>query len=593
MPSRTIICIATLFAATTVAAVARQHFSQVDIAVHIVNPEQLEPTPSRVEQLHVPDGFSATVFARNLGHPRELAVSDDGTVYATRRDAGDILALRDADGDGRADQVRTAVRRPMLHGIAFAGRKAYFVGVTDVFSADVKADGTFENIARIIDDLPQGGQHADRTIQMGPDKYLYLSVGSTCNTCNETTPESATILRMAPDGQSREIFASGLRNTIGFDWHPTTGQMFGVDNGIDFLGDDDQVEELNAISKGKQYGWPYVYAKSKIYPHGEPPGEITAEEWARLSQEPVLTYTAHSAPMQMAFYAGAQFPAEYDGDAFVAMRGSWNRRPPSGYEVVRIHFRDGQPVQMTPFLTGFLTSSGGHPAFFGRPVGVAVAKDGALLVSDDTNGIVYRVAYQGSTRTTAAGAPQVSRPVATTGTAAPPPAALARERAEGRSPNQLSVDSPAFTSAHAIPLPYSSYGEKFSPALTWTSAPQATKSFAMIMEDPDAKQPKPFVHWLLYNVPATTTRLHESIPGDPRLVEPAGALQGRNSRGQVGYMGPKPPHGDPAHHYHFEMFALDTMLSAEPGLDREALLKAINGHVLASGEVVGTFAAPK
>jgi Raf kinase inhibitor-like YbhB/YbcL family protein len=463
-----------------------------------------------------------------------------------------------------------------------------------VFTADVRGDGTFENVARIADDLPAGGQHADRTIQIGPDKYLYISVGSTCNTCNETTPESATMLRMSPDGHSREIFASGLRNTIGFGWQPGTGQMFGVDNGIDFLGDDDQVEELNAISKGKQYGWPYVYAKSKIYPHGEPPGDVTPEEWARLSQEPVLTYTAHAAPMQMAFYAAGQFPAEYNGDAFVAMHGSRNRRPPSGYEVVRVHFRSGQPVQIAPFLTGFLTTSGGHPAFFGRPMGVAIAKDGALLVSDDTNGVIYRVAYRGTSRTTTAAAtPPVNRPVATSGTATPPPSALARERTEGRATSQLAISSPAFTAGQSIPTPYSSYGERFSPALAWTGTPQGTKSLAVIMEDPDAAQPKPFVHWLLYNLPVTTTRLHESMPGDPRLVEPGGALQGRNSRGQIGYMGPKPPHGDPAHHYHFEVFALDTMLSVEPGLDREALLKAMTGHVLASGEVVGTFAAPK
>jgi Raf kinase inhibitor-like YbhB/YbcL family protein len=249
---------------------------------------------------------------------------------------------------------------------------------------------------------------------------------------------------------------------------------------------------------------------------------------------------------------------------------------------------------MVPFLTGFLTTHDGHPAFFGRPMGVAVTRDGVLLVSDDANGVVYRVAYQNGSRTTAEAVTQpANTPVGTSGTTAAPSTTLARERAEGRASNQLAVSSPAFNSGQTIPLPYTSYGERFSPALGWTSAPRATKSFAIIVEDPDAAQPKPFVHWLLYNLPGTTLQLHESIPADPRLVDPSGALQGRNSRGQIGYMGPKPPHGDAAHHYHFEVFALDTTLPVTSGLDREALLKAVNGHVLASGEVVGTFAAPK
>jgi Raf kinase inhibitor-like YbhB/YbcL family protein len=263
--------------------------------------------------------------------------------------------------------------------------------------------------------------------------------------------------------------------------------------------------------------------------------------------------------------------------------------------VVRIRFRDGQPVHIDPFLSGFLTTNGGHPAFFGRPMGLAIGKDGALLVSDDANGVIYRVAYQGPNNTTAA-APRATPPaVGTSGvTPAPGSGTLAMARLNDRGASaRLSVSSPAFTPGQAIPVPYSQYGERFSPALTWTGAPAATKSFAVVVEDPDAKEPKPFVHWLLYNVPPATQRLHESLPGDQRLAEPPGAMQGRNSRGQVGYMGPRPPQGDPAHHYHFEVFALDTTLAVNPGLDREALLGAMKGHVLASGEVLGTFAAPK
>lgn len=579
--------VAVLVLGSAAGVAVQDRLIQKELISHVVNPEQLPPSPQQVNLLKVPDGFAVTVFARDLGRPRVIAVAGDGSVYVTRREPGDILVLRDTDGDGRADQARTAVRRPMLHGLTLDDRRAYFIGVSDLFSADIQADGTFANVTRTVDDLPAGGQHGNRTIRLGPDRMLYVSVGSTCNSCNESTPESATIVRLSLDGTSREIFASGLRNTIGFDWEPRTGELYGMDNGIDFLADDDQPEELNHIEHGKQYGWPYVYGKSAIYPHGDPPGEVTREEWARLSQEPVLTHTAHAAPMEMAFYTGAQFPAEYRGDAFAAMHGSWNRQPPSGYEVVRIRFQDGRPTRIEPFLQGFLTGGGGHPVIIGRPMGVAIAKDGALLVSDDANGVIYRIAYRGTA--TAAGPALASvKPAAVT-----PPAggdAFALARRETQTGGRLAVASSAFAEGSAIPAPYSQYGERFSPALSWTGAPAATRSFAIMLEDPDAKQPKPFVHWLVYNLPPATTRLPESIPAALRLADPKGALQGRNSRGAIGYMGPRPPAGDPPHHYHFEVFALDTLLAVAPGLDREGVLKALGGHVLASGETVGTFA---
>ena len=574
---------------------AQDHPTSVEVVGHIVRPQRLDRTPQDIQRLDVPNGFSISVFAENLGKPRMLAVADDGSVYVTRREPGDVLVLRDTNGDGRADEMRTAVRRPMLHGIALDGKKVYVVGVTDIFSADVQPDGTFANVVRIVDDLPDGGQHANRTIGIGPDKYLYLSVGSTCNACNETSPESATILRMSPDGKSRTIFASGLRNTIGFDWSPGTGELFGMDNGIDWLGDDEQSEELNHIEQGKQYGWPYVFGQGKLNPQGEPPGEVSAVEWARLSQEPVLMYAAHSAPMQMVFYTSGQFPAEYRGDAFVALHGSWNRRTPSGYEVVRIRFQNGTPVKIEPFLTGFLTSNNGQSGVIGRPVGLAVARDGALLVSDDANGVIYRIASRAPVNTTSSrSTAPTGRTVGTVGTSGRPssPAAngeLAMARPETRAVATLSVTAHAFPAGQAIPSPYTQYGERFSPALEWNSVPEGTKSFAVLMEDPDARAPKPFVHWLLYNVPATTMRLYESVPAVMRLADPAGALQGRNSRGQIGYVGPRPLAGDPPHHYHFQVFALDTMLPVQPGVDRETLLAAMEGHVVARGEHVGTF----
>jgi glucose/arabinose dehydrogenase len=150
---------------------------------------KVDATPERIAGLKVPSGYKVSVFAEGLGKPRMIAVSADGTVYVTRRDPGDIVMLRDTNHDGRADERRIAVRRPQLHGLTIIGTRAYFVGVTDVFAADVAADGTFANITRLADDLPEGGQHADRTIAVGPDGNLYITVGSTCNECEEPIPK--------------------------------------------------------------------------------------------------------------------------------------------------------------------------------------------------------------------------------------------------------------------------------------------------------------------------------------------------------------------------------------------------------------------
>ena len=153
-------------------AVLQKRAANVQLVDHVVKPEQLSPTPGQVQRLKAPAGFSVSAFAEGLGKPRILDVADDGSVYVTRREPGNVLVLRDTDGDGRADRIRTAVRRPMLHGIAIDGRRVYLVSVKDVFTADINSNGSFENITRIVDDLLEGGQHANRTIRIGPDKQL-------------------------------------------------------------------------------------------------------------------------------------------------------------------------------------------------------------------------------------------------------------------------------------------------------------------------------------------------------------------------------------------------------------------------------------
>lgn len=188
-----------------------------------------------------------------------------------------------------------------------------------------------------------------------------------------------------------------MRNTIGCGFEPSAGQLYGIDHGIDWLGDNEQHEEFNRIEKDARYGWPYVYAMSRFNPQDTPP-DMSFSEYAEGSKEPIGLHVPHAAPMQMAFYTGDAFPEEYRGDAFVAFRGSWNRQPPSGYEVMRVDFEDGEPVAMEPFLTGFLMEDEASPTGWGnmgRLAGLAQGPDGALYLSDDTGGMFYRIHYEG------------------------------------------------------------------------------------------------------------------------------------------------------------------------------------------------------
>jgi glucose/arabinose dehydrogenase len=209
---------------------------------HVYKPEQVPATEDRIRGLKVPAGFRVQRFAADLGKPRILAVAPDGAVYVTRPESGDLLMLRDTNNDGVADQQTVVAKKPDLHGVAIDGNRVYLATIREVYAADRRPDGSLGELKQILGDLPDGGQHPNRTLAVGPDRMLYVSVGSSCNACPETNPEHATMLRSALDGQSREIFATGLRNTIGFGWHPATGEMWGADHGIDWLGDDEQKE---------------------------------------------------------------------------------------------------------------------------------------------------------------------------------------------------------------------------------------------------------------------------------------------------------------------------------------------------------------
>lgn len=554
---------------------------------HVLEPRK--KTLASIKDLKVPEGFKVSIFAEHLINPRMMAVAEDGTIYVTRRSVGDVVMLNDRDGNGVAEERKVVANRPQLHGIAVDGDTMYLATVKDVYKTKIAPDGSLGELKRIIDDLPDGGQHPNRTLAVGPDRMLYISVGSTCNACAETSPESATLLRASLDGSKRTIFASGLRNTIGFDWQPRTGALFGMDHNIDWHGNDQPQEELNLLRQGKKYGWPYVLANGFLNPQDDPPGDISLEEWDNASEKPALLYIAHSAPMQMAFYDGKSFPSEYRGSAFVAMRGSWNRKPPSGYEVVRIVFEDGKPVRFEPFLTGFLQEANGGFQRSARPAGLAVAMDGALLISDDENGIIFRVSYQGSAQTVRDNeSSEIEVSDSQAGSKAAARTEVATKTLGLPGTENLTLQSDGFADGDVIPLKYSDYGQKLSPPLSWSKGPEVTKSYVILVDDPDAK-PELVNHWGIYNIPPDVTALPEGLPADASLLQPKGAFQTATTRGATGYFGPKPPAGDPAHHYHFQVFALDTLLALPVGASHDELLAAMRGHVIGTGILVGTF----
>jgi glucose/arabinose dehydrogenase len=364
----------------------------VDGEVGVFRPERRDYSPARLAGLSVASGFVINAFATGLGNTRMLAVRGDD-VYVTRTEEGDVLRLIDANDDGVADSnTPVAQNLENVHGISIQGDVVYLATIHEVMRADIQTDGSFANLTTIIADLPDGGQHFRRTLDVGPDGALYISVGSTCDACAEPNPEHATILRASADGATRAVFASGLRNTIGFDWHPVTDELWGMDHGSDMRGNDIPPDELNRITQGAHYGWPYCFAARQVDPIMQDPVGTTKQQFCATTAPSVLGVQAHSAPIGLTFYSGTAYPIAYQDDAFVAYHGSWNRTEPVGYSVGRLRFEDGQPIGFESFVSGFLIEDGA--AFFGRPAGIITGPDGSLLFSDDVNGVIYRVAVE-------------------------------------------------------------------------------------------------------------------------------------------------------------------------------------------------------
>jgi glucose/arabinose dehydrogenase len=340
------------------------------------------PPGLALERLRLPPGFTIQIWAQVPG-ARSLAIAEDGAKVYVGTAGSEVFAVLDPDRDGLADEVVTVaggLEGP--NGVAVGRDGALFVAERHrIIRLDGDRPGSVVVPAGV---LPESSTHGLRYAAFGPDGRLYVTVGTPCNVCEGRSLEG-TIIRMQPDGHELRIFARGIRNVQGFDWHPITGQMFFTDNGADHLGDLIPPDELNLAHRpGLHFGFPYVYAGGRYPQFRErvPPADPV---------DPVLDFDAHTAPLGIDFYEGGMFPADYGGDAFIAQHGSWNRSEPVGYRIVRVRFEGDLPVVRETFIEGWLDRRG---RFFGRPVDLEELPDRSLLISDDFAGVIYRVTYR-------------------------------------------------------------------------------------------------------------------------------------------------------------------------------------------------------
>jgi len=345
--------------------------------------------PGAQVTLTLPPGFVANIYAQNLNQPRFITFGPDGALYVADRANNRIVYLPDANGDGVADATKIfADNVSTPHSVVYHDG-AWYVGVPSgvVELKDTDGDGVADQRKTLVDNYGQFG-HSTRTVLFLPDGRMVVSVGSSCNVCIEGDSHRAAILVYdGPDAQNEKIFASGLRNAVGLALNPITGDLWATNNGRDLLGDDTPPETVYDVKEGSDYGWPRCHAGDIIDP------DFGSPDACKGVGAPVLKMQAHSAPLGLAFYTGTAFPTEYQGDLFVAFHGSWNRSVPTGYKIVHVHLQNGVvagPVE--DFASGFAQLI--NDDVKGRPVGLAVGSDGALYVSDDKGGFIYRITYK-------------------------------------------------------------------------------------------------------------------------------------------------------------------------------------------------------
>ncbi len=339
----------------------------------------------------VPKGFAVSIFADHLANPRWMAVAPNGDVFLAQPSAGIVSILRDASGHVSVSTFASGFANP--HGLAFHDG-ALYVGDRDAVWKLVYTEGalTAGKKTRITKqhDLGIGG-HSTRDIAFGPDGSLYLAIGSNGNVDTGEPAFRAAVNKVEPDGSLTQ-FATGLRNPVGIAFYPGTDTMWVTVNERDGLGDQLVPDYLTHLEKDAFYGWPYAY----IGDHPDPTVGEKAPDMVAKAKVPDLLFQSHSAPLGLVFYEGDQFPADCKGDAFVSLHGSWNNSHPTGYKVVRVHFAQGKPAGgYDDFAVGFAKPGTSPAQVWGRPAGLAVAKDGSLLIADDAGKTVWRVAYTG------------------------------------------------------------------------------------------------------------------------------------------------------------------------------------------------------
>jgi glucose/arabinose dehydrogenase len=344
-----------------------------------------------VDRVRLPSGFQIHVFSDQVPGARSLALSDTGTIFVSTRQEGKVYAVEDLDGDFRADRVHTIVEgMRMPNGIAYRNGSLYVAEVDAIH----RLDRIDENLAAppkpitVCEDLPSDRIHGWRYIAFGPDGKLYVPVGAPCNVCNPSEEIYAAMHRMNADGTGFEVFAWGIRNTVGFDWHPETDDLWFTDNGRDWMGDDTPPDELNRAPRpGLHFGFPFLhgtnvkdpqYWSSRPHNHFEPP---------------VMELGPHVAALGMKFYRGSAFPDEYQGHVFIAEHGSWNRTVPIGYCISLVRLEGNRAISYEIFAEGWLQPNG---RAWGRPVDILELPDGSFLVSDDKAGAIYRIFYAGN-----------------------------------------------------------------------------------------------------------------------------------------------------------------------------------------------------
>jgi glucose/arabinose dehydrogenase len=336
--------------------------------------------------IKLPPGFIIDIYTDRVPGARSLAVSPAGTLFVATRKEGKVYAVLDRDHDYKADKVIVVTRGlNMPNGVAFRNGALFVAEVHRI----LRFDNIEDNLSNpgspqvVYDKLPLDKHHGWKFIRFGPDNKLYVPIGAPCNSCDAGDPYAA-IHRMNPDGSGFEIFARGVRNTVGFDWHPISKKIWFTDNGRDWLGDDRPPDELNrAAGPGERFGFPFLHGRNI------PDPEFGANVDRSRFIPPAMELGPHVASLGMRFYTGTMFPEEYRNQILIAEHGSWNRSVPSGYRLSLVRLASDKAISYETFASGWLQGS----SAWGRPVDVEVMEDGSLLVSDDRAGAVYRIHY--------------------------------------------------------------------------------------------------------------------------------------------------------------------------------------------------------